>query len=204
MAKLIDLSVPLNEVTPIYPGDPKTQIKPAGILYKDGYEDHYVCAGTHVGTHVDAPRHMIRGGKSLDQIPLEKFTGRGILIDARPGFNLDKVKKSNIKEGDIVLFYTGMSRKYHESAYYDSYPEITEDITNYLVEKKINMVGVDMCSVDHEPFPVHRILLKEEILIIENLTNLEALIGKEFKIWAFPIKLQIDGAPARVVAEILD
>lgn len=56
--KFIDLSVPLNEDTPVYPGDPKTKITTAGILEKDGYEDHYVCVGTHAGTHVDAPRHM--------------------------------------------------------------------------------------------------------------------------------------------------
>lgn len=202
--KLLDLSVPLNEDTPIYPGDPKTKIKPAGIFDKDGYEDHFVCVGTHIGTHVDAPRHMVKDGKSLDQVSLEKFSGRGILVDVRRDFDLAKVKQSNIRQGDIALFYTGMGHVYHKSEYYDSYPAVTEEIANYLVAKKVKMVGVDMCSVDHEPFPVHRILLKEEILIIENLTNLESLEGKEFKIYAFPIKLQIDGAPTRVVAEILD
>jgi len=65
------------------------------------------------------------------------------------------------------------------------------------------MVGLDMCSPDRPPFPVHKILLGGEILIIENLTNMEALEGKNFTIYAFPIKLQIDGAPVRVVAEVL-
>ena len=201
--KLVDLSVPVNKQTPIYPGDPKTEIKPNGIMETDGYEDHFVCMGTHVGTHVDAPRHMIKGGRSLDQIPAGNFAGRGLVIDVRDGFSLEKVKKSDVRKGDIVLFYTGMATKYHESAYYDSYPAITEQIARYLIQKEVKMAGVDMCSVDHEPFPVHRILLKEQVLIIENLTNLEELIGKEFKIYAFPIKLQIDGAPARVMAEIL-
>ncbi|MBI3282933.1 cyclase family protein [Candidatus Curtissbacteria bacterium] len=201
--KLIDLSVPINEQTPIYPGDPKTKIVPNGVLEKDGYEDHFVSVGTHVGTHVDAPCHMIKGGKSLDQIPVEAFEGRGVLIDVRSGFRLEKVEGSGIQKGDIVLFYTGMSNKYHQSAYYDNYPAITEEIAKYLVSKKVKMVGVDMCSVDHEPFKVHKIFLKEQILIIENLTNLELVIGKNFKVYAFPIKLQIDGAPARVIAEIL-
>lgn len=201
--KLIDLSVPLNEKTPIYPGDPKTKIKPAGIFEKDGYEDHYVSVGTHVGTHIDAPRHMIKGGKSLDKFPADKFIARGILIDVRQGFSMGKVEKGNLQPGDIVIFYTGMSHQYHKPAYYDSYPAISESIANYLVSTKANMVGVDMCSVDHEPFPVHRTLLKEEILIIENLTNLDKLIGKKFKVYALPIKLEIDAAPARVVAEIL-
>lgn len=200
---LIDLSVPLNESTPVYPGDPTTKIQLAGILEKDGYEDHYVCIGTHAGTHIDAPRHMVAMGKNLGQIPVDRFIGQGVYVRVGKKFDLEEIKKADIKEGNIVLFHTGMSDVYHESAYYDDYPAITEDIANYLVERKVKMVGVDMCSVDHEPFPVHRILLKNNVLIIENLTNLADLAGKEFKIYAFPIKLQIDGAPARVVAEII-
>lgn len=201
--KFVDLSVPINEDTPVYPGDPKTKIQPAGVLEKDGYEDHYVCIGTHVGTHIDAPRHMVAMGKNLDQIPVDRFIGQGVYVRVGKKFDLEEIKEVDIKEGDIVLFHTGMSDVYHESAYYDDYPAITEDIANYLVEKKIKMVGVDMCSVDHEPFPVHQILLKNDILIIENLTNLSTLEGKQFRIYAFPIKLQIDGAPTRVVAEII-
>lgn len=66
----------------------------------------------------------------------------------------------------------------------------------------MKLVGVDTCSVDHEEFVAHRALLGNDVLIIENLTNLSALEGKEFTIYALPIKLQIDGAPARVIAQI--
>lgn len=200
--KLVDLSVPLNEKTPVYPGDPVTKIEQGGVLDTSGYEDHYVCVGTHVGTHVDAPAHMIKGGKTLNQIEVDKFVGRGVYINVGKEITLDKVKSVDIQEGDIVLFYTGMSDVYHQKEYYDDYPAIGEDVANYLVEKGIKMVGVDMCSVDLEPFPVHKIFLRKEILIIENLTNLSQLEGKEFKVYAFPINLQIDGAPARVIAEL--
>lgn len=203
--KYIDLSVPINSDTPVYPGDPKTKIEPAGVLEKDGYEDHYVCIGTHAGTHVDAPRHMINSGESLDQIPLERFIGKGVYIKVNDKkFDIKEIKKVPIKEGDIVLFHTGMSNVYYQSEYYNNYPAITEEIANYLVEKKVKMVGVDMCSVDHEPFPVHRILLGKGVLIIENLTNLLALVDKSFKVHAVPIKLQIDGAPTRVLAEVIN
>lgn len=201
--KYVDLSVPINEKTPVYPGDPITKIEPAGIFDTDGYEDHYVSIGTHAGTHIDAPRHMVKNGKSLDEIPVEHFIGRGVYIKVEGSFSLDVIKKANIQEGDIVLFHTGMSDVYHEPAYYNNYPAMTDEIGRYLVKKKVKMVGVDMCSVDHEPFPVHRILLKDDVLIIENLTNLGVLEGKEFTITALPIKLQIDGAPTRVIAEII-
>ena len=199
---LIDLSVLLNEKTPVYPGDPETKIKEAGILGKENYRDHYVCVGTHVGTHMDAPSHMADDGANLDAIPLERFTGRGIYIKVGKSFDLAEVQKADIRTGDIVFFHTGMSDHYHEKAYYENYPAISEDIANYLVEKKVKIVGVDMCSVDHEPFPVHRILLGVGVLIIENLTNLGVLSGKEFRIHAYPVKLELDGAPVRVVAEI--
>jgi len=199
---LVDLTVLLNNKTPVYPGDPEIKINPAGILEQSGYQDHVMCVGTHVGTHMDAPSHMIANGKNLDQFPLEKFSGRGVYIKIDNEFITDEVKQVPIQEGDIVLFHTGMASNYHDPAYFDAYPSIPEDLAQYLVEKKVKIVGVDMCSPDKPPFPIHKILLGAEVLIIENLTNLEQLQGKSFKVHAYPVKLQIDGAPVRVVAEI--
>ncbi len=200
---IFDLSVLLNEQTPFYPGDPATKIEPAGVLERDGYTDHYVSVGTHVGTHVDAPAHMLANAKTLDQIPVEQFVGRGryIKVDNKT-FDLEAVKNADIQQGDIVLFHTGMSDVYHETAYYEDYPAIPKEIADYLVETKVKMVGVDMCSVDHEPFDVHKILLAGDVLIIENLTNLKELANKDFVVYALPVRLQIDGAPARVIAEV--
>lgn len=199
---IIDLSVPLNAQTPIYPGDPATKIEPAGVLAKDGYCDHYISVGTHVGTHIDAPKHMLENGASLDKTPVEQFVGRGCYVDVRNG-NFDAVKNTNIQAGDIVLLHTDMSEKYHEAVYFEDYPAMSEEIADYLVSKKVKMVGVDACSVDNKDgFPIHKILLAGNVLIIENLTNLNELAGKKFDVYALPIKLQIDGAPARVIAEV--
>lgn len=203
--KLIDLSVVLNKKTPVYPGDPKIEIKPLGVFIKDTYNDNLITMANHVGTHIDAPRHMVDGGKTLDQISIDKFVGRGRLIEIKDKvFDLETIKHANIQEGEIVLFYTGMINKYGQDAYYNDRPEIPEDVANYLVEQKVKMVGMDMLSPDKEPFKVHRILLSGEVLIIENLTNLDKLVGKEFTIYALPIKFQLDGVPARVIAQIHD
>lgn len=197
--KYIDLTVPLSENTPVYPGDPATVIKPAGVLADDGYCDHYISLGTHVGTHIDAPMHMIQNGKSLDSISIEQFIGPGKYIDARNG-NFSAVKDTDIEAGDIVLLHTNMASQYHNPIYFEDYPAIPDEIADYLISKKVKMVGVDMCSPDHEPFPIHKKLLGNNILIIENLTNLDKLAGKQFTVYALPIKLDIDGAPARVIA----
>ncbi|MEK7096266.1 MAG: cyclase family protein [Patescibacteria group bacterium] len=202
--KFIDLSVVVNENTPAYPGDPKIKIETTGAFEKDTYNDHSVMFDVHSsGTHIDAPWHMVADGRTLDQIPIEQFIGRGRLIKVQhKTFDFEAVKGADIQEGDIVLFQTGMSDIYGRDEYYSDRPAMPEEVANYLVEKKIKMIGVDMCSPDLEPFPVHRILLGAGILIIENLTNLDKLNGKEFTVYALPIKLQLDGAPARVIAEI--
>lgn len=199
---IIDLSVPLNEQTPVYPGDPATKIAPAGVLAKDGYTDHYVSIGTHVGTHIDAPLHMIQNGASLDMIPLDNFIGPGRLIEIRNG-DFEAIRNAGIQAGEIVLLHTGMSDSYYRPEYFENYPAMNEEIAKYLVDAKVKMVGIDACSVDNQDgFPIHKILLASGVLIIENLTNLGKLAQKDFRVYALPIKLEIDGAPARVIAQI--
>lgn len=199
----IDLSVPINEQLPVYPGDPATVIKPAGKFETDGFRDHYVSIGTHVGTHVDAPAHMLEDGTTLDTFPVDRFIGRGFYIKIEgKSVDLNQIKQANIQPDDIVLFHTGMSQRYQEEAYFNDYPTIPVEVATYLVGKKIKMLGVDMCSVDHEVFDVHKTLLSGNVLIIENLVNLDKLAGKNSTIYALPINLQVDGAPARVIAQI--
>lgn len=198
----IDLSVTLNEQTPVYPGDPATKISPAGVLARDGWCDHYISVGTHVGTHIDAPMHMVKDGKSIDKFPPEKFIGQSRLVDlSRGGF--EQVLDINMSKGEIILFYSGMSKKYHLPGYFEKYPVMSTEVAEYIAKNNVKMIGLDACSVDNAvDFPIHKILLSKEVLIIENLTNLDLLIGKKFKIYALPVNLQLDGSPARVIAEI--
>ena len=90
---------------------------------------------------------------------------------------------------------------YHLSEYFQKYPNMPEELANFMVAKQVKIIGVDAPSPDRKPWPAHKILLKNEILIIENLTNLKELRDKEFKVYAFPAKYELDGAPVRVVAE---
>ena len=201
----IDLSVALNAQTPVYPGDPAIKVEPAGILDRDGWNDHTVSFGTHIGTHIDAPLHMIAGGKTLNQMPIEQFIGRGRLVAVDEEFSFERVRQADIQEGDIVLFHTGLSERYYEPVYFEAYPAMSTEIAHYLVERKVKMVGVDAGSVDNaNGFPIHKILLAGGVLIIENLANLHKLTDKVFTVYALPIKLDLDGAPARVVAHVTD
>jgi len=201
--KIVDLTQNLNEGTPVYPGDPRTKIESAGVFEKDGYNDHLVSVGTHVGTHIDAPLHMIPNGKTLDQFTLEQFVGRGKYIKVEnKTFDIKALEQAGIGESDIVLFHTGMDELYGKDDYFKIYPEIPEEVAKFLSERKVKIVGMDMASPDYPPFKIHKLLLGSGVLIIENLTNLSELAGKEFEVYALPIKLQIDAAPARVIAEV--
>jgi kynurenine formamidase len=198
---IIDLSVAVDEHTPVYPGDAKTKIKPAGVFTKDGYNDHIVSIGTHVGTHIDAPLHMLKTGKTINDIAIERFSGRGRYVNAVRGYSLEKLKSAKITKGDIVLFHTGLIKRYHSPAYYHDYPEMPPPIADYLIKKQVKMIGFDSPSPDYPPFPIHRQLLANNILIIENLANLDKLATKRFTVYALPLRLNLDGAPARVIAE---
>ncbi|HEY2004392.1 MAG TPA: cyclase family protein [Candidatus Saccharimonadia bacterium] len=195
----IDLTHRLTPDTPVYPGDPKPRVTLANSVDNDGFTDHLFTLGTHVGTHIDAPAHMISGGHTLDHYGLDRLISRGIVVNATAGFQLSTLKKNDIEPGDIVVFRTDLSQQFHKPEYFTDSPAIPEDIALYLVDKHVSMVGVDMGTIDRPPFTIHKILLGANILIIENLTNLHQL-PETFTIMALPLKLALDGSPCRVIA----
>jgi|SRR3989344_43873 len=202
---LIDLTHPFTDNMPVYPGDPAARLHAAASIGKEGYSDHKLETTVHVGTHVDAPAHMIEGGKMIHHLPLEAFCGKGVVMDVRGKKKIDiEIQEyTDIKKGDIVLFCTGFSKRYHEPSYFADYPVMTEAVAHELTTRQVEMVGFDTPSPDRAPYPVHKILLGAGILIIENLTNLEALLAHTtFDIEAFPLALAADAAPARVIARV--
>jgi len=200
---IIDLSVRLDDRTPAYPGDPKINIKQTESVDIKGYCGHQVTVGTHTGTHIDAPSHMIEGGKCLGDFGVDVFVGSAKCIDVTAGYSIEDCKDANIEEGDIVLLKSGMSAHYYKPEYFLNYPVMTREFADYLVAQKVKMVGLDTCSADNaEGFPIHIKLLGNEILIIENLTNLDSLPVQGFTLYALPINLNLDGAPARVIARV--
>jgi kynurenine formamidase len=145
---------------------------------------------------MDAPLHMIEGGKTMDQISLETFFGPGIVLDAR---------NVSVPIGSIVFVYTDYAKKYKTPEYYEGYPKISEGFGKEMVKRGVKIVGMDIIGPDEPPYPTHKVLLGSGVLIIENLANLDKLLGiKKFEVVALPMKLRADAAPVRVIAKILD
>jgi arylformamidase len=199
----IDLTMPLNPQTPVYPGDPAVEVGVAAELDKDGYLDHTLQLGTHNGTHIDAPAHMVARGKMLNEFPVDCFVGPGKVVDVRNGIDPDLLEAADVQVDDIVFFYTGFSERCDAPDYYEAEPLIPEEAVEFLIDRNIKMFGIDAGSVDGEPFPVHKALLSKDILIIENLVNLRSLVGKRFNVTALPLNVDVEGCPARVIAEIV-
>lgn len=203
--KYIDLTHSFVPDMPAYPGDPKSTLTQAARIDSEGYTDHLLNTLMHVGTHMDAPLHMIQDGAYMDKIPLDTFFGSGVLIDARgvPRIDASILTGVNIPPNSIVLVYTGFGNKFHTPEYFQDYPQIDESFAKRMVEMKVKIVGMDIVGPDEPPFPTHKELLGHGILIIENLTNLDALVGvKQFSVIALPAKFHTDATPVRIIATI--
>ncbi|WP_297466430.1 cyclase family protein [Thermococcus sp.] len=189
---IVDLSLSLGEDTPLYPGDPEVRIRPWALIERDGYYMNVLKMGEHTGTHVDAPAHFIPGGKTVDELPLEKFIGDAFVLDVRNGegtVKLEEIPDSGYY-GRIVLFLTGGR-------------ELSPEVALFLVSEGIRAIGTDGMSIGDET--VHTILLSADVPIFENLINLDVLTGKKFTFVGFPLKIEGgSGSPVRVVAILED
>lgn len=201
--KYIDLSQTIKQDMPAYPGDTKVSLVQEKFLDKDHYNAYILSTGLHAGTHIDCPMHLLESERTISEYPLDSFSGPGSLIDARAEREIDFREEydEKIRRGDIVFILTGTDMLYGSDQYYNDHPFVTERLANFFVSKEIRMLGVDMPSPDFAPFPVHKLLLSEGIFILENLTNLDQLIGAEcFEVYAAPLKINAEASLVRAFA----
>lgn len=169
----------------------------------------------HAGTHVDAARHFFPDGAAIDEYPIERFICRGVAIDVpRQGPHELRAEELaaldyGIRAGDAVLLHFGYASRYTDSSYYD-HPYLGADAAEYLAERNIGMLGVDLLTPDMPaprretpfPFPVHSTFLKQDILIIENLgPGLQRVLGREFLFVMAPFSIPCsDASPVVPIA----
>ena len=219
MPKIIDLSLPLTTNVTVVPGHPRLSFHPIHQHHTHGRSNTEMRASIHTGTHCDPPFHFVPGGKTIDQMPLERFMGKAVKVDLRrkvkprTGITIEDVQTSpGFREadlkGNIVVFHTGWNRKmFGDPNYYFHNPFITTELARWLVRKRIKALALDspQDQVSGAPragdFPVHRTFLGKGIPFIEHLANLHKVKSRVFTLIAFPIKIEGgDGAPCRAVA----
>jgi kynurenine formamidase len=148
---------------------------------------------------------MIEDVRNAADISLASISGQAKLVYAvgKEVINLEAKYKSLIEKDDIVIIYTGLAEEYGSKKYYSEHPVISEEFADFLIERNIKVIGFDMPSPDYFPFKIHQKLFENDIFILENLCNLEKLLGlSSFRLLVFPIKVRAEAAPCRVAAEI--
>ena len=202
--KYIDLTHTIVNNLPSHPLDIKTQLTPTATYKQDGVACESLHGSVHMGTHIDAPGHFVENGKKITDFPLTTFISEAICIDASNTKIIDKnlVATIPLHKNTTVIFYTGWDKNLYQPNYFYDHPVISEECALHLVERGIKMIGVDFPSVDQAPYTIHKIFLSNDILIIENMTNLKTVINKQFTLIALPLKVDAYGAPARIIAEI--
>jgi arylformamidase len=176
---------------------------------QDGYAMSEYRFVNHVGTHVDAPSHMIAGGATLDEIPMEQMVTDAVIIDAEdqpPGLvGLDHLGRhlDRVHAGDIVLFRSGNDRNWGTDAYWRGWCYPDGAAIKALIERGVVGVGFDGPSADpveSVSYDLHRLWLSAGAIIIENLCGLSALPDR-CRIVVAPLKVRAsNGGPARVFA----
>ncbi|MGE5614054.1 MAG: cyclase family protein [Bacillota bacterium] len=204
--KLIDLSRVIENNMPVYPGDAKTSLIQANYLGTDGYNNHRLDTGMHVGTHIDSPMHMTGNKQYISELPLDSFIAEGCLLDVRNQAVIEFKSEydSLVKENSIVLLYTGFDKYYGTKEYYENHPCIDMGFCRFLVCKNIKMLGMDIPAPDRHPYGMHKLLFENNICVLENLTNLDRLLNVDkFEVIAFPLKIKADSSMTRAVARII-
>ena len=178
---------------------------------KASFEITEITFQTSIGTYLDSPYHRHSDRRDISEIDLDEVILSGIIINVKGRKEIEPVgievipEEINLK-GKAVLFNFGWDQYWGNEQYY-SYPYISKNLINYLIDAGVKLVGVDTINVDYTgdmERPAHTLLLKNDILIVENLTGLERLYGKDFRFFAVPLKAKkVAAMPIRAFAEVL-
>ena len=208
--RLLDLSRRLETGMPVFPGDPPVDLAPAAA--QPPWQVTRLHLGTHSGTHIDAASHYVRGGRTIDAYPLERFVLDAYVV------HLDAAAEAAIPWEDIaaqlpvdvagcaVLVHTGWER-FWGTADAALHPSLAEDAAGGLAARGVTLVGTDALNIDATAAATvfaHAALLGADVLVVENLVGLGALAAGRPYCCAF-VPLNVaggDGSPIRAYARI--
>ena len=207
---ILDLTREVRNDTKVFPGSPLPKFITWTKMDVHNYDSEVIFMSTHTGTHMDAPSHFASNASTIDKISVGRFISNAILIKLKKGSNqlitADEIKASNvsIKQGDTIVLSTLWENEIDKDYFFSHSPGLAEDAAKYLIDKKVNAVCIDSPSIDRgseSSFAVHKLLLSNEILIVENLCNLYKLNCQYFTLIMTPLKLSgASGSPIRAIA----
>lgn len=214
---LIDVTRPLHTGMPRAHTLPEVEISSLRRLSEgSGVETSMLSIPSHAGTHIDAPSHVIEGGRTIDQLGVYRFMGPAVVTSVRkePGglIEIDDVVGGGpaIERGDMVFLDTGWGEKFGTDDYYD-HPSLSMELAHWFVSTGVTLVACDFATPDlaiprrgeNFDFPVHHAMLGGDVLIAENLAPLTEVAGRRVTAYAFPLIVRGgDSGHARIVLEV--
>ena len=210
--EIVDLSHPLRTGMQVYPGDPEVVIEPILHAETDWVNVLSVHMGSQSGTHVDSPFHVLNELPTLDQIPLQRFVGRWVLIDAtglepRQSIPHERFTQESFEPDSIVLVRTDWSEHFGTANYLE-HPYPTLESLEFLLGKGIRTIALDFLSLDMTPansadakLNNHYLWSKAGGVIGENFMNFRSLTSATPFVSLLPLNMGAsDGGPVRAVA----
>ena len=206
MTRIFDISVPIVNGGVVYPGNPEIRIEPHSELSRGASSNlSRLAFGSHTGTHVDAPRHFLEAGSTVDRLPLNALIGPARVIafpDDVMSVTASHLQGETLEGVERVLIRTRNSKFVEDREFHPDYTFLAPDGAEYLASLGVNLVGVDYYSVEQfhsGHHRTHRTLLERGIVIVEGL-NLSGIDAGEYAFCCLPLRLEgLDGAPARAV-----
>ncbi len=206
--KIVDLSWPIDNNSPIYPGDPIPSIQPFCTIKDIGYNLFSVHIGTQTGTHVDAPFHLRHGTKTIDQMPLKQFIGEAFVVDVSTKNDLEEITvnelvafEKDFRRVKIVMFKTNWY-KYVRTNKYLKHPYLNLEACKYLIKLGINLICIDTLNLDKtfeaKRFPVHEYCADNNVMVCENMAYFDKIDFPKPILVAIPMNIiGGDGSPVR-------
>ncbi|MBR9922104.1 MAG: cyclase family protein [Bacteroidetes bacterium] len=209
MGQLIDISNPLHPALPVWPGSHGIHINK--LMDQEKGDEATVSRldiDIHSGTHIDAPLHFIKGGKTTAEISLSKLNGPCRVVELR---GIKSIRPEHLdalrlpKETKKILFKTDNSKKWQNLSHpFDKdFTALSPEGAKWITENDIELVGIDYHSIQRfsDPTETHITLLKKEVVILEGL-NLGHIQPGPYRLWCLPVSIKgVEGAPARAVLE---
>jgi len=207
MSELIDVSVALDDELPIWPDSPGFQLEALQRM-SDGAKvnvSKLIC-DVHTGTHIDAPRHFVEDGKTVEEIPLSVLVGPAIVLRVPDEVNtitahvLDELGIPSTTSRLLLRTRNSDLWSTHPGTFRHDYTALAPSASRWIVDHDIRCVGVDYLSVQHydDGPETHQTLLQGDVVIVEGL-NLSGVEAGRYELLCMPAKLaESEGAPARV------
>src|SRR5579862_6529975 len=132
---IVDLSHVINPNTTMFPGTEKPVFQRLEI---EGYPEVKITMYTHTGTHIDAPIHILKDAKCLDDFSIDKFVGKGVVINCKgltgKSITVDHLKKyeHKIKDAEFILLNSGWSSRWYSDEYFEDFPTLTAEAAEWL------------------------------------------------------------------------